>query len=154
MPASKIAFGVVFFVVASALAKDKGIDEQIASVQSDKLKVEHQQKRAQFQGNVRVQYLGLTLHCDQMDVTYDDKGDIVSLRAQGKVTVTRGDTQATSKTARLDAPLNRLILDGNPVLVQGAHRLEGKRISVHLKNGRLEVVQAKGTFKFNLKGQP
>ncbi len=153
MPTAKVACLVVFFIAVSAPAKDKEMDNGTASVQSDRLEVEHQQKRARFEGNVRVVFLGLTLFSDKMEVMYDDNGEIVSLLAQGNVTVVRDNARATSNSARLDAVRNLLILDGNPVLVQGAHRLEGKRITVNLSSGRLDVTQAKGTFKFTIKGQ-
>ncbi len=129
-----------------AAAQKPGPVQGTAEIQSDKLKIDHALKRALFEGNVTAHWRELVLECDEMNVSYDEQGNITSLRAAGNVVVRRGEARATAKTARLDARQGLLVLNGNPVLVQGPHRLEGSRILVHLKSGRIEAIDAKGTF--------
>ncbi len=137
---------LLFSISLPVLAQKPGPVQGTAEIRSDRLKIEHALKRALFEGNVRAHWRELVLECDDMNVSYDEEGNITSLRATGNVVVRRGGARATAKTARLDARQGLLVLDGKPILVQGPHRLEGSRILVHLKSGRIEAIDAKGTF--------
>ena len=137
---------LVLFFVLPVVAQNQGLGKGAAKVQSDRLEVEHEKRRARFQGNVRAAFGKLKLKCEKMNIAYSENGEVVSLHATGKVEVIRGDARATANQARLDARQGLLVLEGRPVLIQGLHRLEGSRIAVHLKSGRLEVVDASGTF--------
>jgi len=116
-------------------------------VESDRLRIDHRARTAAFSGNVRARYGELDLSCDSMDVAYGEDGAVVSLRANGGVTVRRGEATATARTARLDARLGLLVLEGGPVLTQGQHRLEGARITVALATGEVDVERARGIFQ-------
>ncbi|HUT79391.1 MAG TPA: LptA/OstA family protein, partial [Polyangia bacterium] len=70
------------------------------------------------------------------------------------VQVQRGQARATAATARLDAKAGQLVLEGEPVLLQGRNRLEGRRITVGLHTGRIEVIAARGRFEVDLGGAP
>jgi len=122
-------------------------------VEADRLRVDHGDRSAVFDGNVRARYGELTLTCDSMRVTYDEQGEVIALRATGAVAVRRGDARATASSGRLDARRGLLVLEGSAVLVRGPHRLEGDRISVHLASGRLEVERAHGSFRLDLAGR-
>jgi len=134
----------------SAAAGGKGAVE----IEADRLQIDHRDRSAEFEGHVVARYGELTLRCDAMSVSYDDRGAVVALRATGSVTVTRGDARATAASGRLDARQGLLVLEGSAVLVRGPHRLEGKRISVHLTSGRLDVERARGVFQLDLAGRP
>ncbi|MCP4600832.1 MAG: hypothetical protein GY847_09925 [Proteobacteria bacterium] len=148
----KILAALTFCIALPVLAESGGLGQGTAEVQSDKLKVEHNLRRARFEGNVQAVWGGLNLKCDRMEISYDDKGEVISLKAEGRVTVTRDKATATASSARLDTRQSLLILEGKPVLVQGAHRLEGARIAIHLKSGQLDVIEAKGRFKLGKDG--
>lgn len=92
----------LLLVAVPLLGYGQGLDTGTAEVRSDRLEVNHGEKKARFEGNVRAKWGDLILTCQQMDVAYDDEGAIVSLRAQGKVRVNQGNALATSRTARLD----------------------------------------------------
>jgi lipopolysaccharide transport protein LptA len=156
MPARR--FAALLLVAAQALAlvplDARGGEAPTVEVEADRLRIDHHQRSAVFEGHVRARYGDLTLSCDAMSVSYDDEGAIVALRASGRVVVVRPGARATAATGRLDARQGLLVLEGGPVLVRGPHRLEGQRIAVHLSSGRLEVEKARGTFKLDLRGQP
>lgn len=137
----------LMLVLLPQIALAQGLDRGTAEVNADRLSVDHTNKRAFFEGNVKAVYNKLTVTCDKMELAYDEDGRVVSLLAKGKVTVTRTNARATANTARLDAKKNILILEGNPTLTRGPHKLSGSRIQVHLADGRLEVTDVKGTFK-------
>jgi lipopolysaccharide transport protein LptA len=141
-------------LLASSLAPGpvRGGEGPKVEVEADRLRIDHRQRRASFEGNVRARYRGLVLTCQQMEVSYDEGGAVVALRASGKVVVTRGEARATAARGRLDARQGLLVLEGGPVLVQGGHRLEGARIVVHLAGGQLEVERARGSFQIDLGG--
>jgi len=137
----------IFFVWIMLVARLAIAAPTIAvEVEADKLQINHKLKTASFSGHVHVSYGAIRLSCDEMIATYDDFGKVISLRANGAVRVKRGDAVATAAVAVLDARLNLLVLLGNPVLVQGQNRLEGKRITVHIESGKVNVEQAKGKF--------
>jgi len=120
---------------------------QTVEVEADRLQIDNRLRTASFEGNVRATYGKLKLGCDAMSVGYDEDGNVKSLKATGNVVVRRGPARATAAVARLDARLGLLVLEGRPVLVQGTNRLEGKRITVRLADGKLEVVGARGEFR-------
>lgn len=155
MPACKFA---LFFCLALLLraipsaAEDDGRGLEEAAVNADRLEIDHKLMRARFSGNVRATYGELKISCDEMSVSYDEDGRIAALNAKGKVMVTRGDASARASSARLDAGQDLLILEGNPVLTKGPNQIQGERIEIHLKTGKLEVANAKGKFKIGRQG--
>ena len=123
-------------------------------VESDSLKIDHAAGRAFFEGRVRAVHGEILLTCERLEVTYDGTGAVGSLLASGGVQVQRGQARATAATARLDAKAGQLVLEGEPVLLQGRNRLEGRRITVGLHTGRIEVIAARGRFEVDLGGAP
>jgi lipopolysaccharide export system protein LptA len=147
MRAFRISILLVLCFCVSVFAEEKGFGKGIAEVRSQKLEVDHNKRSARFEGNVRAAYGDLSVHCDRMELTYNGKGEVVTLKAEGKVTVARGGARATAKLATLDAKLGVLVLSGDPILVKGENRLEGMRITIHLKGNRIDVSEARGIFK-------
>ena len=82
-----------------------------------------------------------------MVVSYAESGEVTALLAKGQVIVRSKEAVARAATARLDAVKGLLILEGKPSLIRGPNRLEGSRIEITLSSGRLDVVDARGTFK-------
>jgi lipopolysaccharide transport protein LptA len=152
MRACRIA--ALFAALLSLPAVGSADRQRTVEIESDRLQIDHRDRSAVFEGNVRARYGELLLSCDSMRVSYDEQGTVVALRAKGSVAVRRGDARATAASGRLDARQGLLVLEGSAVLVQGPHRLEGQRISVHLTSGKLEVERARGVFQLDLAGRP
>lgn len=131
-----------------------GDGRRSVEIESDRLQIDHRDRSALFEGHVQARYGELLLTCDSMRVSYDEQGAVIALRAIGSVTVRRGDARATASSGRLDARQGLLVLEGSAVLIRGPHRLEGRRISVHLVSGKLEVERARGVFRLDLEGRP
>jgi lipopolysaccharide export system protein LptA len=143
-------------LVSTALvaADDPPTALDTVSVTADKLNVDHRKKEARFEGNVHAVVGVLTVECRRLHLTYNETGEIETLRASGGVTVVHQATVATASTAVLDAKAGILVLTGNPSLARGPHRLSGSRIEVHLKTGQLDIDQAKGTFRLKERRSP
>ena len=148
MPAFKTTIAIVLCFCVSAFAEETGFGKGLAEVRAEKLEVDHNKKQARFERNVRATYGDLVVNCDRMELTYNTKGEVVTLKAEGKVVVARDGATATATLATLDAKQGVLVLKGKPVLVRGENRLEGTRITIHLKSNRIDVFEARGTFQF------
>jgi lipopolysaccharide export system protein LptA len=119
-------------------------------VEAERLTIDQGRRTARFEGKVVARYGELTLTCDEMTATYDERGAIASLEARGRVGVRRGDASAEARSARLDAARKTLVLEGAPVVTRGPHHLSGKRVEVRLDTGAVEVLEARGTFAIPL----
>jgi lipopolysaccharide export system protein LptA len=124
----------------------RALGTETAEIKADTLSVDHEKRTAHFEGNVRGTIGVLSVRCARLDITYNDVGEVVSLVAVGGVAVSHRTSTAVCRTARLDAEKGVLVLEGSPVLTRGPHRLEGRRITLHLKSGRLQVDDARGKF--------
>ncbi len=116
-------------------------------ISADKLSVNHKDKTAVFEGNVTALFAGLRITCVRMQLVYNDNGEAVSIQIEGNITVISDDTKATAGRATLDSKRGVLVLIGKPTLIRGPHKLEGSRIEVFINSGRVEVTEAKGTFR-------
>jgi lipopolysaccharide export system protein LptA len=139
----------LFMVLVLQLMSHGSTADEMVEIKADLLEVNHEAKTARFEGHVRGTIGAIAVRCELLALTYDEVGEINTLRASGGVTVVHESNSATASVARLDAKRAVLILEGRPVLTRGPHRLEGSRIEIHLKTGRLDVLEAKG--KFSLK---
>jgi len=133
-------------------AAASGSGRPTVEVESHSLRIDHDHGRALFEGDVRARYGDISLACSRLEVNYDRGGAVVSLLASGGVRVQRGAARASAATARLEARTGILVLEGGPLLRQGAHQLEGQRITVDLASGRIEVTSARGRFEVDLGG--
>ena len=144
----RIAVIVFMCVFAAQRADSEALADSRAEVQSDRLIVDHGNRTARFVGQVRATYQGLTMTCDELVVTYGSEGHVESLQARGRVSVKKDGAVAEAQSARLDARGQRLLLEGEPRLRRGANTLLGSRITIHLRQGRIDVEEARGTFHF------
>lgn len=123
-------------------------------ITADHLEVQHGKHTAVFEGHVRAAFGKLRLTCASLSLQYNDKGEVDRLVARGKVTVHTDDTEATAGSARLDVKRDRLVLEDNPAITKGPHRLTGSRIEVQLSSGQVDVADAQGTFQLKAGASP
>ena len=139
------AYTIVMLILIPCLSYAD--ETQSVTVTADELQIDHKNRKAHFLGNVHAVFEKISLTCNAMGVTYGDDGSFSTLKAEGNVKVKLKDAYAQSGLARLDARLGLLVLEGKPILKQGPHTLHGKRIQIYLKDGKVEVKQAIGTFE-------
>lgn len=122
-----------------SLSNDKPIQ-----IESDKLEIHEQEKKAFFDGNVSVVQGTMTLKSNHMIVFYKDGGggissggsDIDRIEVSGAVSVVSGTQSATGETGSFDMRTELLTLEGKQVvLADGPNVFTGCKLTVQMKNG-------------------
>lgn len=139
---------------AQTTQKGSGTSLNAIDISADHLKVDHEKRSAVFEGHIRATFGALRLVCAKMSLRYTEKGEVESLAAWGGVTVTTDDGEAKSESAELDVRAFRLVLKGHPSIERGGNRLEGSQIKVDLKTGKVDVADARGTFRLKMETVP
>jgi lipopolysaccharide export system protein LptA len=79
------------------------------------------------------------LTCARLVAHTDDAGQIVSAVCQGDVRLTRGPRLVTCDKATFDAPAERVVCDGNPVLKDAGSEAHGTRLVYELKTDEAKL---------------
>ena len=130
-------------VAAQSLASSalKGLDTKAPiNVDADRIDVLDQDNQAIFAGNVRVTQATMTLDANRIRVSYTRpaKGDPVIRRldADGNVRLTTPSERATARFGIYDVDQRLLSMVGDVVLIRGATRIAGNRLTIDLASGR------------------
>lgn len=90
-----------------------------------------------FLGGVQAERGEVQLSCERLEVRYAGER-ITEARASGDVVVRQGERVARGGSALLTAADGRILIEGEPSIVEGPHRMRGERIAVYLDDERLE----------------
>lgn len=137
----------LFFWCFLSLFSGRVLAEDKVQISADRLEVNHKESRALFVGRVRATFGQLRLECQNLQVRYNEAGQVSHLEAAGSVSVKREDTSATAGRATLNVNRAILVLEGNPKVARGPHKLSGVRITIELSTGRMDIEHARGTFE-------
>jgi lipopolysaccharide export system protein LptA len=133
------AFAQASQIKGMSLSNDKPIQ-----IESDQLEIHEQEKKALFDGNVKVVQGTMTLMSAHMVVFYKGNGgsissggsDIDRIEVNGKVSLVSGTQSATGDTGSFDMKTELLILEGKQVvLADGPNVFTGCKLTVQMKNG-------------------
>lgn len=109
-------------------------------VDADSLTVDRDTGNVTFSGNVRIGQGNLRIAAGQVVVRYDaDQRRILHLVASGGVTLVTATEQAEAQRATYDLLANRLVLEGDVLVTQGASALSAGRMEVDLASGRASL---------------
>lgn len=86
------------------------------------------------------------LTCRRLVAQRDTRGEIVSAQCEGDVTFARAERRITCDRARFDAPAERLVCEGHPVLRDGGSEASGDRLVYDLKADEVRLEGAKVTL--------
>lgn len=123
-----------------ALSNNKPIQ-----IESDNLQLREQEKKALFDGNVKVVQGAMTLTSDHMIVFYKGQGnslaagggDIDRIEVDGNVRVVSGTQSARGEKGDFDMRSEVLTLSGKQVvLVDNGNVLTGCKLTVQMKSGQ------------------
>ena len=89
--------------------------------------------KAVFEGAVKATRGGLSLHCERLEVSHGEDGQVDTAMASGGVEIRRDSWLARGATASLDQTTGRLVLTGSPRLEEAGNVLVGERIVVSLE---------------------
>jgi len=100
-------------------------------------------QRVVFEGEVRAVRGSFTLECERLEVEFSAPEQLQRAVATGGVRVRHGERIATGERADLHVPSGRLVLSGDPQIVEGRRRLQGEQIVLLLDDERLECLGCK-----------
>jgi lipopolysaccharide export system protein LptA len=122
-----------------ALSNDKPIQ-----IESDNLEIREQEKKALFDGNVKVAQGEMTLQAAHMTVYYKTGaksiaaggGDIDRIEVSGSVKLSSATQKATADNGSFNMISEVLVLNGNPVVLsEDGNVFTGCKLTVQMKSG-------------------
>jgi lipopolysaccharide export system protein LptA len=114
-------------------------------ITSDTVEADQKQNTATFKGNVVAKQEDVTLYANTLLIIYDpDTKKLKEIIATGNVKVVQMDRRATGQKATFDQDKNKVVLDGDAVVREGANVIRGERITFYVEEERSVVEPAKG----------
>ena len=140
-------------------------NDQPIQIESDKLEIKEQEKRAVFTGNVKVVQGETTLQAGSMIVHYKSEGqsvssgatDIDTIDVANKVVIRTPTQTASADTGTFDMTGQVAVLEGEKVvLTEGDNIFIGCRLTVHMQTGeaKLESCGKRVMIQLDPKSQP
>jgi len=132
---------------ALAQSRDSGLalsNDKPIQIESDNLEIREQEKKAYFDGNVRVAQGEMTLQAGKMVVFYKSGTksiasggtDIDRIEVSGKVKLSSKTQSATGNDGSFNMVTEVLVLNGNPVVLsEGGNVFTGCKLTVQMKSG-------------------
>lgn len=143
-------------------AKIKGIslsNNKPIQIESDKLEIREQEKRAIFTGNVKVAQGATTLRAGYMIVYYKAEGgsvssgkaDIDRIEVSKKVLLSSGAQNASADTGVFNMKSEILVLEGEKVVLsEGSNVFTGCKLTVLMKSEQAKLESCGGRVKIQL----
>ena len=114
-------------------------------IDSDRLEADQKTNTIVYKGNVVAKQEDVTLYANTLVIIYDpDTKKLKEIIATGNVKVVQLDRRATGQKATFDQDTNKVVLDGNAVVREGANVIRGERITFYVEEERSVVEPAKG----------
>jgi lipopolysaccharide export system protein LptA len=114
-------------------------------ITSDTVEMDQKQNTATFKGNVVAKQEDVTLYANTLVVVYDpDTKKLKEIIATGNVKVVQLDRRATGQKVTFDQDENKVVLDGDAVIREGANVIRGERITFYVEEERSVVESGKG----------
>jgi lipopolysaccharide export system protein LptA len=114
-------------------------------ITSDTVEGDQKQNTVTFKGNVVAKQEDITLYANAVVVVYDpDTRQLKEIVATGNVKVVQLDRRATGQKVTFDQDKNKVILDGDAVIREGANVIRGERITFYVEEERSVVESGKG----------
>jgi lipopolysaccharide transport protein LptA len=125
----------------AAAAAPKPAGDQTTVITSDRLTYDYNKAYALFQDHVVVVDPSLKLTSDELEVKFDEKGDVAFLQARGQVFIQQAEKTARAELASYFVKEGKIVLEKNPQVMQGGKILQGGRITFWRMQNRMEVDQ-------------
>ena len=115
-------------------------------ITSDTVEADQKTNRITFKGNVVAKQEDTTLYANTLTITYDpNTKKAKEIVAVGNVKVVQLDRRATGQKATFDQEKNKVVLDGEAVVREGANVIRGERITFYVDEERSVVEGGKGS---------
>jgi lipopolysaccharide export system protein LptA len=114
-------------------------------ITSDTVEADQKTNKVTFKGNVVAKQEDVTLYSNTLVIIYDpDTKKLKEIIAIGNVKVVQLDRRATGQKATFDQDKNKVVLDGEAVVREGANVVRGERITFYVDEERSVVEPGKG----------
>lgn len=135
-------------LISSATSFPGDFEERKIIVTSDSLEVDSQGNTAIFTGSVVAQVDNITILSDQMKVVYSSaENQVQEIHAMGNVRVLNEGKAIFSDEAKYDHKEEKILLTGNPKVVEGENTITGTRIIYFFRENRAIVDNSRVTLK-------
>ncbi len=110
-------------------------------ITSDRVEAYRRENRILFEGNVIARQEDVILYADSLEVIAGSEGkEIETVVASGHVKVQQGSRVGTSQKAIFHQPGQRLVLTGDPKVVEGENMVSGEEIIFDMVENRVKVM--------------
>ncbi len=114
-------------------------------ITSDTVEADQKTNKVTFKGNVIAKQEDTTLYANTLTILYDpNTKKLKEIIAVGNVKVVQLDRRATGEKATFDQEKNKVVLDGEAVVREGANVIRGERIIFYVDEGRSVVEGGQG----------
>lgn len=114
-------------------------------ITSDTVEADQKKNTVTFKGNVVAKQEDMTLYAHTLTITYDSEAKkLKEIVAVGNVKVVQMDRRATGQKVTFDEGKNKVVLDGEAVVREGANVIRGERIIFYVDEERSVVEGGKG----------
>jgi lipopolysaccharide export system protein LptA len=122
-----------------------GFTASRAPIYIDSDTLEANQKEVIYKGNVVARQEDMTLYANTLTIIYDSETKkLKEIIATGNVKVVQLDRRATGQKVTFDQDENKVVLDGDAVIREGANVIRGERITFYVEEERSVVESGKG----------
>lgn len=142
-----LTVSILLLITSAASFPDDFEDRQIV-VTSDSLEVDSQGNTALFTGSVVAKVDSVAIHSDRMRVSYSSAENVVQeIHAIGNVRVLSQGKAIFSEEAKYERDEEKIILTGNPKVVEGQNTISGARITYYFREDRAIIDDSRVTLK-------
>jgi lipopolysaccharide export system protein LptA len=106
------------------------------NINADTLEYDNKRNMVAFKGHVVARQGDMVIFADAMNVTYEQKGKLKQIEAQGGVKIIQADRIATGDSITYYNEEQKIVLNGNPRVWQGDNVINGEKITVFIKEER------------------
>ena len=131
------AIGLITLMLGPTAWADPIPDESEVRIFSDSLRLVDRTGVVQFEGNVQIEFTGMTMSCDQLTVrtSQEDPSKVLSGTATGHVAMNHSQDRIEAGEARFDLERSTVDLTDSPSLFRGQTTIHAERIVYLLDEG-------------------
>ena len=133
----------LFFINDNYLLLSQEDFNNILKLEADNVNIIQNLGKAEFSGNVVINYSNLILKSDNVIISYksvnSDDNKIISLFAKGNLFIKKGENILKGDNAFYDIEKNIITLEGNVTLNQKNNIISGKKLLFNTENGDIQM---------------
>ncbi|MEM9399025.1 MAG: lipopolysaccharide transport periplasmic protein LptA [Verrucomicrobiota bacterium] len=132
-----LLLSVTLTLLTPVIAQDE--EETETTITSDNFKLDLAEKQGVFSGKVVVVHPRFELKAEEIIVFFTDGNKISRMLAKGNVKIDQVDKSSESREAEYFVTDKKIILSGNPVVMQGENQVSGNTITLFPDSDKMEV---------------